>query len=91
MLNEGWHFLAKPFIPSQLRALVVGLVSPNKSTRFSEFAAAPGEKPEPAPLVNEVSLNGDASDPRPIHNRRAAWRQTRGESQNCPGRNGLAA
>jgi DNA-binding NtrC family response regulator len=31
VLNEGWHFLAKPFIPSQLRALVAGLVSPNKS------------------------------------------------------------
>jgi len=25
-LNEGWHFLAKPFMPSQLRALIVGLV-----------------------------------------------------------------
>lgn len=30
VLNEGWHFLAKPFIPSQLRALIVGLVSPEK-------------------------------------------------------------
>ena len=27
VLNEGWHFLAKPFIPSQLRALIRGLVS----------------------------------------------------------------
>jgi two-component system, cell cycle sensor histidine kinase and response regulator CckA len=26
ILNEGWHFLAKPFIPSQLRALIVGLI-----------------------------------------------------------------
>jgi len=25
-LNEGWHFLAKPFIASQLCALVAGLV-----------------------------------------------------------------
>ena len=23
VLNEGWHFLAKPFVPSQLRALIV--------------------------------------------------------------------
>ncbi len=35
ILNEGWHFLAKPFIPSQLRALIVGLVSPDKVSRFS--------------------------------------------------------
>jgi CheY-like chemotaxis protein len=26
VLNEGWHFLAKPFIPSQLRSLVDSLV-----------------------------------------------------------------
>jgi DNA-binding NtrC family response regulator len=35
ILNEGWHFLAKPFVPSQLRALIVGLVSPDKVSRFS--------------------------------------------------------
>jgi DNA-binding NtrC family response regulator len=35
ILNEGWHFLAKPFIPSQLRALIVGLVSPEHASRFS--------------------------------------------------------
>jgi len=35
VLNEGWHFLAKPFVASQLRALVAGLVSPAKPTRFS--------------------------------------------------------
>jgi DNA-binding NtrC family response regulator len=33
VLNEGWHFLPKPFIPSQLRTLVAGLISPNE-TRF---------------------------------------------------------
>jgi DNA-binding NtrC family response regulator len=27
ILNEGWHFLAKPFIPSQLRALIGGLIA----------------------------------------------------------------
>jgi two-component system, cell cycle sensor histidine kinase and response regulator CckA len=31
VLNEGWHFLPKPFIPSQLRVLVAGLISPAKS------------------------------------------------------------
>jgi DNA-binding NtrC family response regulator len=30
VLNEGWHFLAKPFIPSQLCTLISGLVSPTK-------------------------------------------------------------
>ncbi len=34
ILNEGWHFVAKPFIPSQLRALVVGLVSPDSESKF---------------------------------------------------------
>jgi len=38
VLNEGWHFLPKPFIPSQLRALIAGLVSPDKP---SKFAAGP--------------------------------------------------
>jgi DNA-binding NtrC family response regulator len=35
VLNEGWHFLPKPFVSSQLLALVVGLVSPDKRSRFS--------------------------------------------------------
>jgi DNA-binding NtrC family response regulator len=35
VLNEGWHFLAKPFVASQLRALVVGLVFPDKKSKFS--------------------------------------------------------
>lgn len=35
ILNEGWHFLPKPFIPSQLRALIQGLVSPDEASRFS--------------------------------------------------------
>jgi two-component system, cell cycle sensor histidine kinase and response regulator CckA len=26
VLNEGWHFLAKPFIASQLRTLIRGLI-----------------------------------------------------------------
>jgi hypothetical protein len=36
-LNEGWHFLAKPFVVSQLRALVIGLVSsPDAPPEFSD-------------------------------------------------------
>jgi DNA-binding NtrC family response regulator len=35
VLNEGWHFLTKPFVQSQMRALVTGLVYPDKATRFS--------------------------------------------------------
>jgi DNA-binding NtrC family response regulator len=35
VLNEGWHFLPKPFIPSQLRTLIEGLISPVKASRFS--------------------------------------------------------
>ncbi len=35
VLNEGWHFLPKPFIPSQLRALIAGLVSPDKPSKFA--------------------------------------------------------
>ena len=34
VLNEGWHFLPKPFIASQLHALVVALASPDKASRF---------------------------------------------------------
>ena len=34
VLNEGWHFMAKPFISSQLLALIVGLVSPDTPSKF---------------------------------------------------------
>ena len=33
VLNEGWHFLPKPFVSSQLLALVVGLISPDKGVQ----------------------------------------------------------
>jgi DNA-binding NtrC family response regulator len=33
VLNEGWHFLAKPFIGSQLRSIVTTLLFPD-SSRF---------------------------------------------------------
>jgi len=35
ILNEGWHFLAKPFVPSQLLTLISGLITPDKPTRFA--------------------------------------------------------
>jgi two-component system cell cycle sensor histidine kinase/response regulator CckA len=35
VLNEGWHFLPKPFVSSQLKTLVVGLLSPDLKSRFS--------------------------------------------------------
>jgi CheY-like chemotaxis protein len=31
VLNEGWHFLAKPFVASQLRSIVTSLLFPEKS------------------------------------------------------------
>ena len=41
VLNEGWHFLPKPFIQSQLLTLVTGLVYPLKeSTHFPVSARA---------------------------------------------------
>ena len=36
VLNEGWHFLAKPFVGSQLRALVSGLIWPDQPEPFSK-------------------------------------------------------
>lgn len=32
VLNEGWHFLHKPFIPSQLRAIIRNLLAPLTSS-----------------------------------------------------------
>jgi DNA-binding NtrC family response regulator len=34
VLNEGWHYLAKPFLSSQLKTLVSGLVFPESPSRF---------------------------------------------------------
>jgi two-component system, cell cycle sensor histidine kinase and response regulator CckA len=31
VLNEGWHFLPKPFVASQLRSLVMGILFADKS------------------------------------------------------------
>jgi len=35
VLNDGWHFLAKPFIPSQLRTLIGGLISPDVKSKLA--------------------------------------------------------
>ena len=35
VLNEGWHFLPKPFISSQLKTLIVVLLTPDLKSRFS--------------------------------------------------------
>jgi CheY-like chemotaxis protein len=34
VLNEGWHFLPKPFISSQLKTLITNLLSPDLESRF---------------------------------------------------------
>jgi DNA-binding NtrC family response regulator len=31
VLNEGWHFLAKPFVASQLRSIAISILFPDKS------------------------------------------------------------
>ena len=36
-VDEGWHFLAKPFISSQLSALVVGLVGQGTASMSAEI------------------------------------------------------
>jgi DNA-binding NtrC family response regulator len=36
ILNEGWHFLDKPFVASQMRALITGLLYPDKKSKFSK-------------------------------------------------------
>ena len=35
VLNEGWHFLPKPFVPSQLLTLISGLITPNKQSKLT--------------------------------------------------------
>jgi hypothetical protein len=60
VLNEGWHFLSKPLVTSQLRALIAGLVSPKclcahgqreraKVKRAARYRGLPG-----APLMVAV-------------------------------------
>jgi len=48
VLDEGWHFMAKPGVHSQLRALIGRLIS---------RAETPGAKPAPAPVRNGAPLN----------------------------------
>lgn len=37
VLNEGWHFMPRPFIESQLRTLVTSLIAP--TSKFARVAA----------------------------------------------------
>jgi two-component system cell cycle sensor histidine kinase/response regulator CckA len=53
VLNEGWHFLDKPFLTSQLRALVSGLVTPDKASRFSREVSSSARG-----LSREVKVSG---------------------------------
>jgi DNA-binding NtrC family response regulator len=41
ILNGGWHFLPKPFVASQLRALVGELVSPGKTSKSCLWTSVP--------------------------------------------------
>jgi hypothetical protein len=34
VLNDGWHFLPKPFIPSQLRGLIISVLSSYLKSKF---------------------------------------------------------
>ena len=45
VLNEGWHFLAKPFVASQLRSLVTSLLFPDKS-RFRALGENASQLPD---------------------------------------------
>ena len=36
VLNEGWHFLPKPFVASQLSALITTLAHPDSRSRFAK-------------------------------------------------------
>ena len=37
VLNEGWHFLPKPFISSTLLAIVMTLISSDRASQFVEY------------------------------------------------------
>jgi DNA-binding response OmpR family regulator len=44
VLNEGWHFLPKPFVASQLNALILTLVSPASMVPKYKRPGFPAEK-----------------------------------------------
>jgi two-component system cell cycle sensor histidine kinase/response regulator CckA len=55
VLNEGWHFLSKPFMGSQLRSLVETLANPDKISRFTDLERAELGDVKPPRLSPEVS------------------------------------
>jgi two-component system cell cycle sensor histidine kinase/response regulator CckA len=48
LLDEEWHFLCEPFIPSQLRALIAGLISPERKPKLLR-SQNQGWQPRPMP------------------------------------------
>jgi CheY-like chemotaxis protein len=63
ILNEGWHFLAKPFMASQLRALIMGLLFPDKkSPKFSKPLTTERRKPANVFEVQTLSLRSSGPD-----------------------------
>ena len=55
VLNEGWHFLSKPFMASQLCALVETLANPDKVSRFANLETAELGDVKPPRLSPEIS------------------------------------
>ena len=55
ILNEGWHFLDKPFDASELRALVTGLLSPERIQILKVGRQAPNVQfPAPVPACHST-------------------------------------
>jgi len=60
VLNEGWHFLPKPFIASQLQSLIAGLAFPDKASRYSGLESAGGPSGDEV-LAPPGTVNGSAN------------------------------
>lgn len=60
VLNEGWHFLPKPFIASQLKSLISGLAFPDKASRYSDLQSA-GSPSGDEVLAQPGALSGSAN------------------------------
>ena len=54
ILNEGWHFLPKPFVESQLKALILTLLTPEGGVPKYR---RPGLPPDIVPAVKEAAAN----------------------------------
>jgi DNA-binding NtrC family response regulator len=70
VLNEGWHFLSKPFMASQLCALVETLANPDKVSRFANLEQAElgsVKPPRRSPEVSRYKLS-QKGKPKPLSN-----------------------